>query len=86
MLRTKKEFLKISKQMHFIVVGEFLNEYNEEYIIFKLTPNKYLIAGDETNWDIYQLHSQGIFAYKEFIFNVHEITEIRKIITKDGLK
>lgn len=87
MKRTKKDFLHFIKTLHMPVVGEFENQYREEYVICKLGETNsrvhYVIAGDETDWEIYSLSESYLFAYKEFLFNEEEIGKIKEIVTSD---
>lgn len=66
------------------MVGEFVNEYGERYIILNFAgAGLFMIAGDETEWELLTLLKDNgtyVAASSAFTFNGQELKEIQKLI------
>jgi hypothetical protein len=69
------------------VLGSFKNEYGEQFVVMKhidvpwVPSSIYFIAGDETDWEIYEYNFKSHLMYQSFLLNNKEDEEIQKIIS-----
>lgn len=85
-LRNINFFKKMIDSGGFKSVGDFKNEYGEEFIIFKrdgFPENINFITGDEFDWDIGHIVEKigsGVICHKLFYLNQDEQKEVKKIL------
>ena len=84
-MTNKEKFFK--KHKDFKELGSFLNEYNEEFVIyrFKKIKDLYLLTGDELGWEPWLIYT-AITMKGTFIFSKEEAHEITKIISWEMAK
>lgn len=84
--KDKDEAIKKLENSGYKKQGEFFNEFGEQFIIYThhlfATP---LIAGDETDWEIYQIEvlpNDTVMMYTRFLIAKDEAEKAKEIIKK----
>lgn len=79
-MKFEEEVKKLEGQ-GYKVQGGFRNEHRERYYIFTHhLIHGYLIAGDETDWQIMHVAENPIRVYTPFLLSEYEVKEIESIL------
>lgn len=89
-MKTEKSFRRRLKELAHVlegdlkVLGEFKNEFGENYIFYKIN-KRIMFAGDETDWEAMNLDEDTLDGFKVFKFDKEEKEEIKKILKENNL-